>query len=571
MPIRTRSIAPLRGTVSTPMAGGNDVLERLASLADRPGISPGAVKKAMLSAKSRAEQLALCKRGLRASAKHSVKAWLADKNEKLTPGLRNFLEALVGQSVLDDDGVLCFDSSDHDLTGFASANASLEVRNLSREVGAWSNQRDGMWFADADEGGRFSASVPGARAGDFVQVRSWDRAGYVTPWVTLRMAASKDSSNATVALHRLEIAKHRSGEGLSLKVRDPRRPVSEPWATLKFTNERTSESQLVTLDSKGKLPKSVALKGRCGDTFDVAVSDGVNNSDFREIAGSLGITRRGLPMPAQLSNAALHSYDLTRILKRPRAVPKIFKGPLFDKEITAADVAQGRLDNCYMPAAMASLAAADPKAIRDMIRENPDGTYTVRFHEWDQAASDFAQVYITVDTELYANKKGVFYGEGRKIKGKGMVLWYPLIEKAFATWKGSYEKIGEGGNSGSVLEACLGRWAQDVTLKKHARDIETTWTSITEALKKRAPVVLGCYGRDKDSLYRGTGIFSDHCYTVLDTKTEDKKRWVQLRNPWGCASPGRKKNDKTDKGVFWLPLEKVARYFSYLSTLDFDV
>lgn len=48
--------------------------------------------------------------------------------------------------------------------------------------------------------------------------------------------------------------------------------------------------------------------------------------------------------------------------------------------ITPDAINQGPLGDCYLEAALASIAATEPELIRDMIKENGDGTFTVTFN-----------------------------------------------------------------------------------------------------------------------------------------------------------------------------------------------
>lgn len=56
-------------------------------------------------------------------------------------------------------------------------------------------------------------------------------------------------------------------------------------------------------------------------------------------------------------------------------------GQLFVNGVGLDDVIQGRIANCYMVGAFAAVAHREPETIRNAIKDNGDGTYTVRFFE----------------------------------------------------------------------------------------------------------------------------------------------------------------------------------------------
>jgi hypothetical protein len=98
----------------------------------------------------------------------------------------------------------------------------------------------------------------------------------------------------------------------------------------------------------------------------------------------------------------------------------------------AQDVDQGDLGDCYLMASLASVAAKNPQAIRDMIIDNGDDTYTIRFFNGGKAE------YVTVDRFLPTNSSGklVYALGGRSaslpaLQAVYSPIWCALIEKAF--------------------------------------------------------------------------------------------------------------------------------------------
>ncbi len=100
--------------------------------------------------------------------------------------------------------------------------------------------------------------------------------------------------------------------------------------------------------------------------------------------------------------------------------------PLFEHEPNVNDVIQGQVGNCYFVSCVASLAAKGAKAIKEMMRDNGDGTVTVRFFQYNAAnkGNPFSPVYVRI------NKTIVVDQSGDEIYAKKH-LWVQLLEKAY--------------------------------------------------------------------------------------------------------------------------------------------
>ncbi len=105
--------------------------------------------------------------------------------------------------------------------------------------------------------------------------------------------------------------------------------------------------------------------------------------------------------------------------------------PLFPHEPCAQDVQQGCVGDCYLLAALASTVATKPSAVRDIMRDNGDGTVTVRFYYHRiNAATQYQEklnpIYVTVKKEFSMQKdstKGLYSRDS---------LWVHMIERAYA-------------------------------------------------------------------------------------------------------------------------------------------
>lgn len=240
--------------------------------------------------------------------------------------------------------------------------------------------------------------------------------------------------------------------------------------------------------------------------------------------------------------------------------------------IKAGDVRQGAIADCYLAAAMSSVAGAKPDAVRQSIKDNKDGTYTVRFFELDWQGQKTTH-FETVDADLAHNGDSPAYARSTEmVDGKQwMELWPSIIEKAYAAWKGSYDAIGHGGVSGDVMTALTGEPSRQQSTQGSGEN-DALWTKMKAASDQKKPMTAGSGDKD-DPKYKDpkAGVYGWHAYTVLgveEVKDGDKtKRQVVLRNPWGkrrrdsdAAAVGDTENS-TAGGVFKLDWAEFRRLY----------
>lgn len=285
--------------------------------------------------------------------------------------------------------------------------------------------------------------------------------------------------------------------------------------------------------------------------------------------GTGGITTHG--GKRDLPDPKLHSDDLTPSGK-PRYVTERFTGPLFQNGARVADVQQGSLADCYFPSAIAAIASVNPKVLEHAMKDNGDGTVDVTFQRFDRATGKFSPETVTVDGDLYVGKSGgPFYGRsaGNQTPAR-MERWFPLLEKAYAVWKGGtngYQKIGSGGFSSDVFQAVLGQKAdyRDVT----PATADATFDFIKGQLAKHLPVSTGTYPETYHARFTNSGVFADHSYSVLGTREAGGQKFIRLRNPWGDTEPGGAKPlDGKDDGVFELPLATYGKLFATAMSVE---
>ena len=261
-------------------------------------------------------------------------------------------------------------------------------------------------------------------------------------------------------------------------------------------------------------------------------------------------------------------------------VPKTDE-PLFRNGPKPEDVRQGQLGDCYFLSSLAAIASQNPAVIREAMRDNRDGTVTVRFYN-----SFKEPVYVTVDKSVPQLGKTVTdpnTGEKRMdyidvySKQSGDSLWVQIMEKAYVqsglaipggyllAEKGllnsSYGNI-NGGDTEMTIPQILGT-EQGVLLGAY-RSIggrfwihrEGPYTSgemdfvnnLRQALDEGQFVTAGTPnirthvtgtaldqkhatvdGFDKEE----TGLTKGHAYAVIGMEEENGKYYITVRNPHG--------------------------------------
>jgi hypothetical protein len=541
MRIRDPQLRPLVTDRPVHTVEDEGLLRMLAALAD-DGTHGAGEMLARLTAPGMdaAARLQVARDGLDAEELADVQDLLDRADLAFTPAGRNFLEALCGRAPLQDPAPRVPVSLDGhgNLDATLLPGQALEVLNLSTAPTGPTRLRDTVAVGVADAWGRFSGQLAGVQPGDVLRLQTRDGQGRVSSWLNVRagQAGLADPRAAYVNVARLAAT---SLPGGSVAVEPKSRlPLCEPGAVIRLANTRTGDVSDVTVDANGSLPR-VTLPGAPGDTLTVAVSDGGGNTDFSLVAGTLAVPQ-AMVGDAQVPDPGPLARDAWARTRR-------FGGPAFPDAVAAADVRQGQIGDCYVPAACAAVAHAEPEAIRDLVRDNGNGTWTVTFHPTGQPP-----VEVLVDGDLYGEVGRPRYGSGQ--------LWFSLVEKALAQWRGSYEVVGQGGSVGQMLSEILGRPNRELWLSGNSPD--QVYDAIQEGTRQRHAMAAGTHGTAESARYTNTGVYPNHAYSVLGAVEEQGRRYVVLRNPWGSGEPA---GDGVDDGVFRLPLERFMDLYQVLN------
>ncbi|TYZ68227.1 hypothetical protein PybrP1_005505 [[Pythium] brassicae (nom. inval.)] len=278
-----------------------------------------------------------------------------------------------------------------------------------------------------------------------------------------------------------------------------------------------------------------------------------------------------------------------------RRVEDVFDAPLFVVDgISAADIKQGAMGDCWFLAALATIAnvphllesicvARDEQVgvygfiffrDGDWISEVIDDQLCLAYGDYAEADAALRTVFPTEDAYVRAVQKGSQALHFAKCADSNET-WLPLLEKAFAKAHGDYAAI-EGGFTGEGVEDLTG----GVTTEVITRDIFDKDRFWREELTKVNGELLFACAISHDSLEQVRGIITNHAYSVLRTVEARGQRLVQVRNPWGKSEWTGPWSDGSaewtpawmaelghrfgDDGSFWMAYDDFLRVFTDL-------
>jgi hypothetical protein len=251
------------------------------------------------------------------------------------------------------------------------------------------------------------------------------------------------------------------------------------------------------------------------------------------------------------------------------------EGALFVDGAVALDVAQGRIGNCYFVAAVAALATQG--LVEALFIEEVDGRIGLTFHGTvslgNRVQPDGHVDVIRVDRALEGGAVDRVYGYSVDpvTLVPSMETWFPLLEKAYATWKGGYSTLAAGGWPHVVMAELMGRSAQCVALAQIREILGRGEPVSPERLvvflrdlhtEQGLPLVLGTPERDQAGSLP-PGFLEGHAYTVLGVESTGEPR-LQLLEPGRSVEPF---DDGSVDGIFEIGAETLVRCFEYLHYL----
>lgn len=225
-------------------------------------------------------------------------------------------------------------------------------------------------------------------------------------------------------------------------------------------------------------------------------------------------------------------------------------------------VVQGGINNCFFMAPLSSVAQAYPQVIRESIKQNSDGSYTVTF----AGARDKPQLVQPLTME-----------EQRKFAQTGPGgVWPAVMEKAFgqylknnpdererilghsAGWfLDSAQEYADSGKATEVLKLLTGYMPGGIKLKD-SHNVDGVQSLLQDNFKdgKALPVVAGIAAGNETALSKG--LHPEHDYSVLGYADGI----VTVRDPRGRTElniSGKRMESK--EGVFKMTVQDFAKAF----------
>jgi hypothetical protein len=426
------------------------------------------------------------------------------------------------------------------LEGKAAPHADVVVENKSLAIFAPVNTADAFTHTKAGADGTFQVELPAAREGDRIRVQS--RGGASAVNVRIANIESIDGRPPVVRQQGLRLVARADGAfGFAQVCRSE--TVGEPGQLLRMTNVRTKDAITFTLDDDGRLPKDARLTGNAGDSFELATSDGVHNTSFADGCGLLVAPSSGEPAAAARANRRLITL----------------REPLFvDGGPSARAVKQGEIGDCWLVAAADAIATMKPSRLRDMMKDNGDGTVTVAFQRYDHDARTYVAEHVTVTRDVYGFGSSPSYG--KSLKGEA---WFPLLEKAYAQWKGGYDGI-RSGYPFEAFEALLGAEGKHFDLDVSSSD--AVWAAMQRQSRNGEAMVAWSRVDTRALSFSNTGLVGDHAYAIVGVELRDGERIVRLRNPWDSnpwsAANGPLQLKQLDGGILEMKLDVFMKYYA---------
>lgn len=261
---------------------------------------------------------------------------------------------------------------------------------------------------------------------------------------------------------------------------------------------------------------------------------------------------------------------------------------LYDKEISAIDVKQGMLGDCYFLSAISVMGAENVLKILISKKEEVEcGAFCVKFFRGGEE-----EEYVVIDNYFPAGMAGFSFVQSED----GNELWPMVLEKAYAKLYGGYKNI-EKGKVHYALAELTGGASEQVDLTTIVGQKEAFWLKLMKFHKNgylmgagsppprpnSAPQPGGGGGAVLDVIESPNRIIQGHAYGVLDIAEFEGNQLMMMRNPhgsagvewngpWADGSPewseaARAKlhyQEKSDDGCFWMPYTSFLTEFRML-------
>jgi hypothetical protein len=372
---------------------------------------------------------------------------------------------------------------------------------------------------------KYSASLSGLTIGNYnLNAIAYDQAGAVSKQFSQSLAIARSAAQNQVFQNWLESGLKDAGtiDLTRTTAEDGKLDRNEVLAILKGMQDGGVVDDAELSDLKSLIATNDSALFSISESVrylsNKIVIESAPNSTIDQFEYAIGKWFKGTVAPTAKFNGTTIQYD--RIT-----------GSLFGKsnEARIGDIDQGQLGNCVLLSSLAATFApqsndagnSSSKTINDMLIDNGDNTYSVRFFNQNNQAE-----WVTVDNRLAKEAPGMF----RASKNGG--LWVPIIEKAYAQWfefnrgsstKTGWEIIGNGDFYSVGLQRITGRTNQSYW-KSESNDY--SFTLIKDALARGQAIIAG---NAQDAKF-----ITGHAYSVTNAYLDSNgKERVVVRNPWG--------------------------------------
>ena len=359
-------------------------------------------------------------------------------------------------------------------------------------------------------------------------------------------------------------------------------------------NAKTVFSKVDT-DGDGKLTnieidKAVNNADIKGAEAQVVAAMKTNNATLSSLVDDGGFTLADLEIVEKKSedgdaavNGVLNSvsYSAESLAKAKKTDYKLFAAPNALDSIVPEAATQGGLGDCYFISALSSAASTEQgrRAIRDMIQENKDGTYTVTF---PGAPDEPIRITRPTDAQLALYAKATEHG-----------IWAAVLEKAYGEYSSRsvlrrnestlmpseipQENVGEGSCRADGLRMISPGGVNSYDFNFSLASDDELDKELTAATQSGRAITLNSnefLGEDTLTKYGiinidDKGVPRSHEFAVIGYDTQSKQ--LIIRNPWGRTEPrdsqGRPK-DGVDDGVYRMSLEEVRKTFKRLNVAE---
>ncbi len=258
--------------------------------------------------------------------------------------------------------------------------------------------------------------------------------------------------------------------------------------------------------------------------------------------------------------------DIEKFAKEGDKFMDSLKGTLaYKQQRLKSEDSQGETGSCFVLSPMNAMLEKNPNAIKNMIRDNKDGTSTVTFpgakdkpvtisNPTDAERLTYSSgSQSAIIEKAYAKHMAAQSGQEAKFSGKDGKLRSPV-----------QEIMKDGGDMAESMKLLTGREAGFVTTNN-----DKLVSHLKNANLKDQNVV--AVSKTKDKLPEGSPLLHTHAFAV--TGFDEKTHTVELKNPYSSSRDGSpiepinsqgKALDGKNDGRFKMPLNEFKKHFGWV-------